>query len=216
MPPQAPVKARWASRVASYRLRAMPRAPLAPIALLAWALLSISSAPLSAQDSVTVAQDSIPADSLSDPSSPQVLTPSSPDGAFKSSSLHDSLATIPRKPPVGPTGALWRSLLVPGWGQAKLGRGIAAGIFIAIEGVSLGMVLKTNSELQYTRATDSTAVQDKSNEREDWIVILAVNHLLAGLEAYVSAHLWDFPGDLALKPTQGGVAASVSFPVRVP
>jgi len=105
---------------------------------------------------------------------------------------------------------------VPGWGQAKLGRGVAAGIFIAVEGVSLGMVLKTNSELQYTRATDTTAVHDKSQEREDWIVILALNHLLAGLEAYVSAHLWDFPGDLALKPTRGGIAASVSFPVRVP
>ena len=47
---------------------------------------------------------------------------------------------------------------MPGWGQAKLGRGIAAGIFIAVEGVSLGMVLKTNSELKYTSATDTTAV----------------------------------------------------------
>jgi hypothetical protein len=106
---------------------------------------------------------------------------------------------------------------VPGWGQAKLGRGIAAGFFIAVEGVSLGMALKANSELQYTRATDSTAVANKSQEREDWLVILALNHLVAGLEAYVSAHLWDFPGDLAFKPVRGGgVAASVSFPVRVP
>ena len=196
----------------------MPRALFAPIALLTWALLSIHSAPLAAQDSVTVAPvpdttaaDTVvaasPTDSLAASSSPQALTPSS---------LHDSLTGIPRKAPVGPTGALWRSLLVPGWGQAKLGRGVAAGIFIAVEGVSLGMVLKTNSELQYTRATDTTAVHDKSQEREDWIVILALNHLLAGLEAYVSAHLWDFPGDLAIKPTHGGVAASVSFPVRVP
>ena len=194
----------------------MPRALLAPIALLSWALLSTHSAPLAAQDSVTVAPaaaDTAAGVSLPDSSSLHGLTSSRPEAA---SALSDSLATIPRRPPVGPTGALWRSLLVPGWGQAKLGRGVAAGIFIAVEGVSLGMVLKTNSELQYTRATDTTAVHDKSQEREDWIVILALNHLLAGLEAYVSAHLWDFPGDLALKPTHGGIAASVSFPVRVP
>lgn len=184
----------------------MPRA-LLPVVL--WALLGAGT--LAAQDSTKVdtLPPALPTDSISVPSSPQVLTPSS--------ALSDSLATIPGKAPVGPSGALWRSLLVPGWGQAKLGRGIAAGIFIAIEGVSLGMVLKTNSELQYLSATDTTAVDNKTQEREDWIVIMAVNHLISGLEAYVSAHLWDFPGDLALKPVRGGgVAASVNFPVRVP
>lgn len=203
-------RARWASHAAPYRLRAMPRALLP----LLWALLGAGTA--TAQDSVAVAPvpdttraDTVtavsPPDSLAVPSRPQALTPTR---------LIDS---VDRKPPVGPGGALWRSLLVPGWGQAKLGRGIAAGIFIAVEGVSLGMVLKTNSELQYTSATDSAGVDNKTQEREDWLVIMAVNHLISGLEAYISAHLWDFPGDLALKPVRGGaVAASVSFPVRVP
>ncbi len=182
--------------------------------IVAWALLGAGSAV--AQDSVTVVPvpdttvrvdtvTAVRADSLAIPARAQSLNAV---GAADS---------VDRKPPVGPGGALWRSLLIPGWGQAKLGRGIAAGIFIAVEGVSLGMVLKTNSELQYTSATDSTAVSNKTQEREDWIVIMAVNHLIAGLEAYVSAHLWDFPGDLALKPVRGGgVAASVTFPVRVP
>ena len=195
----------------------MSRADLLPIALLAWALLGTVSAPLAAQDSVIVAPapdttarvDTTAAagraDSTAIPSRSQALAPSR---------VVDS---VDRKPPVGPGGALWRSLLLPGWGQAKLGRGIAAGIFIAVEGVSLGMVLKTNSELQYTNAVDTAAVSNKTQEREDWLVIMAVNHLISGLEAYVSAHLWDFPGDLALKPVRGGgVAASVSFPVRVP
>jgi hypothetical protein len=187
----------------------MPRA-LLPAFLCA----VLGAGALSAQDTVTVAPvDSVradtvataPADSMAFPASPHVAASARPG---------DSVAA---KAPVGPGGALWRSLLVPGWGQAKLGRGIAAGIFIAIEGVSLGMVLKTNSELQYINATDTTAVDNKTQEREDWIVIMAVNHLISGLEAYVSAHLWDFPGDLALKPVRGGgVAASVNFPVRVP
>ena len=200
----------------------MPRTLLPPIALVAWALLGSAPVPVAAQDSSTVApaadslaradtvaaaaRDSVPrADSTAIPARSQALA---------TAALKDS---VERKRPVGPGGALWRSLLVPGWGQAKLGRGIAAGLFIAVEGVSLGMVLKTNSELNYAKATDTTAVANKSQEREDWLVIMAVNHLVAGLEAYVSAHLWDFPGDLALKPVRGGgVAASVNFPVRVP
>ena len=194
----------------------MHRAFLAPVALLVWAMLASAPAPVVAQDSVTVApapDTTARADTVAAGRADSSAIPARPQ-ALAASSVADS---IERKPPVGPGGALWRSLLVPGWGQAKLGRGIVAGIFIAVEGVSLGMVLKTNSELQYANAADTTAVNDKTAQREDWLVIMAVNHLVAGLEAYVSAHLWDFPGDLALRPVRGGgVAASVSFPVRVP
>lgn len=195
----------------------MPRASLSLIALLAGVLPGTGPAPLAAQDSVSVRPRP---DSLATPDTAAAALRADSTAiparapALAASSVTDS---VPRKRPVGPTGALWRSLLVPGWGQAKLGRGIAAGIFIAVEGVSLGMVLKTNSELNYAKSADTAAVSNKSQEREDWLVIMAVNHLVAGLEAYVSAHLWDFPGDLALKPARGGgVAASVTFPVRVP
>lgn len=200
----------------------MPRASLFQIVLLAWALPGTAPASLAAQDSAAVAPapDSLAGrDTVAAAVTDSVLRADSTaiparSQALSTAGLKDS---VDRKRPVGPGGALWRSLLVPGWGQAKLGRGIAAGIFIAVEGVSLGMVLKTNSELNYAKATDTTAVSDKSQEREDWLVIMAVNHLISGLEAYVSAHLWDFPGDLALKPVRGGgVAASVNFPVRVP
>ena len=200
----------------------MPRAFLLPIALLAGALQGAMPAALAAQDSAVVAPapDSVmKPDTVAAAAHDSVLradTSAIParSQALSTSGLKDS---VDRKRPVGPGGALWRSLLVPGWGQAKLGRGIAAGLFIAVEGVTLGMVLKTNSELNYAKSTDTTAVANKSQEREDWLVIMAVNHLVAGLEAYVSAHLWDFPGDLALKPVRGGgVAASVTFPMPVP
>ena len=191
---------------------------LARIALTAsLATLSLSTGRALAQDSVKVAvPDSAAAAAPADTAAPAAAATPAADSLPVTVARQDSVPPIPLRPPVGPGGALWRSLLIPGWGQAKLGRGIAAGIFLAVEGVSLGMVLKTNSELQYAKATDSTAVDQKTQEREDWLVIMAVNHLLAGLEAYVSAHLWDFPGDLALKPSRGGVAASVSFPFRVP
>ena len=43
-------------------------------------------------------------------------------------------------------------------------------------------------------------------------IALAFNHLFAGLEAYVSAHLWDFPTDLEIQATAQGIGASVSLP----
>ena len=47
-------------------------------------------------------------------------------------------------------------------------------------------------------------------------MLLGFNHLFAGLEAYVSAHLTDFPRDLQLQAVPGGVGASVSIPFRAP
>jgi hypothetical protein len=114
--------------------------------------------------------------------------------------------------PVSPLGALWRSFLIPGWGQSKLDRKLTGGIFVAWEGVTLGMTLKTSHELHYLRRTGSGRVESKRQEREDWIILLGFNHLLSGLEAYVSAHLWDFPEDLKIRAVPGGIGGTVSLP----
>jgi hypothetical protein len=117
--------------------------------------------------------------------------------------------------PISPINAFWRSFLLPGWGQARLNRKLTGGIFIAWEGVTLGMSLKTRHELAYLRRTLSARADNKRREHEDWLVLLAFNHLFAGLEAYVVAHLSDFPGDLRIRATPGGVGASLSVPVRL-
>ncbi|HEX3274595.1 MAG TPA: hypothetical protein VHR43_07045 [Gemmatimonadales bacterium] len=114
-----------------------------------------------------------------------------------------------------PMNAFWRSFLLPGWGQAKLGRKLTGGIFLAWEGTTLAMSLKTRHELAYLRRTNSARAEDKRREHEDWLVLLGFNHLFAGLEAYVSAHLTDFPGDLHLQAVPGGVGGSVSLPIRL-
>jgi hypothetical protein len=106
-------------------------------------------------------------------------------------------------------------MLLPGWGQARLNRKLAAGIFVGWEAVTLGMTLKTRSELDYLRRIGSGRGDEKRQEHEDWLVLLAFNHLFSGLEAYVSAHLADFPGDLRFQAVPGGVGASVSLPVRL-
>jgi hypothetical protein len=117
--------------------------------------------------------------------------------------------------PISPINAFWRSFLLPGWGQARLNRKLTGGIFVAWEGVTVGMSLKTRHELAYLRRTGSARADNKRREHEDWIVLLAFNHLFAGLEAYVGAHLADFPGDLKLQALPGGLGASVSVPIRL-
>ena len=116
---------------------------------------------------------------------------------------------------ISPLNAFWRSFLVPGWGQARLNRKLSGGIFVAWEGVTLGMSLKTRRELRYLRRNGSARAEGKRQEHEDWLVLLGFNHLFAGLEAYVSAHLADFPGDLRIEAVPGGLGASVSLPIRL-
>jgi len=111
--------------------------------------------------------------------------------------------------PVSPMGAFWRSLLVPGWGQAKLNRKLTGGLFIAFEGLAIGMVIKSSHQLGYMERTGHPNAEAKKAEREDWITLLVFNHLMSGLEAFVAAHLWDFPGDLEIRATPGGDRAAV-------
>ena len=139
--------------------------------------------------------------------------------------LHGQAAPRPRGPAaptdtlqrqyISPLNAFWRSFLIPGWGQARLNRKLSGGIFVAWEGVTLGMSLKTGRELRYLRRIGSVRGNDKRQEHEDWLVLLGFNHLFAGLEAYVSAHLIDFPGDLRFQAVPGGLGATYSVPIRV-
>jgi hypothetical protein len=139
--------------------------------------------------------------------------------------LSAQAAPPPRRPAVGsdtlqrsyisPFNAFWRSFLIPGWGQARLNRKLTGGIFVAWEGLTLGMSLKTRQELRYLRRNNSSRGDAKRQEHEDWLVLLGFNHLFSGLEAYVSAHLDDFPGDLQIQAVPGGFGASVSLPIRI-
>ncbi|MBL8979958.1 MAG: hypothetical protein JNM53_16200 [Gemmatimonadetes bacterium] len=160
--------------------------------LLALALLSAPVAVAAQEDTTAVRADSVPAE------------PAGP-GAD----------TLYARAPVSPMGGLWRSILIPGWGQAKLNRKLTGALFIAWEGVTLGMAIKSNHELNYLRRTGSGSVRAKEKERQDWLVLLAFNHLFSAIEAYVSAHLWDFPDDLDVRAAPlpgGGIGAGVKIP----
>lgn len=115
---------------------------------------------------------------------------------------------------VAPFGALWRSLILPGWGQAVTGRHVTGAIFVAWEGTTMYMTLKAQQEANYFKATASPNLHAKRQEVQDWLVLWGFNHLFAGAEAFVAAHLRDFPKDLKLRAVPGGVGISVSLPPR--
>ena len=105
--------------------------------------------------------------------------------------------TVARRP--APLNYFFRSLAIPGWGQSSLDRKLTGALFIGFEGLAISMVLKTSAELRFLDRTDSVTAASRRGERQDWIVLLAFNHLFSGLEAYVSAHLLDFPPDLRVR-----------------
>ncbi len=114
-----------------------------------------------------------------------------------------------------PLNYFFRSLLIPGWGQASLDRKLVGGIFVAFEGVALGMALKSHYELRYLQQTNSLRLASKRAEQQDWFFLIGVNHLFAALEAFVSANLYDFPGDLRARVLPGGrTGVGMTLPLR--
>jgi hypothetical protein len=113
---------------------------------------------------------------------------------------------------VGPMGAFWRSFLIPGWGQSATGRHTTGAVFVAWEGVTAMMTLKAQQEANYMESIGSANAKAKRQEVQDWLVLWVFNHLFSGAEAYVSAHLQDFPADLKIQAYPRGIG--ISLPLR--
>jgi hypothetical protein len=113
---------------------------------------------------------------------------------------------------VRPMGAFWRSLLLPGWGQAATGRHTTGSVLVAWEGVTAMMTLKAQQEATYMKDVGSPNLRAKRQEVQDWLVLWIFNHLFAGAEAYVSAHLQDFPADLRIQAVPRGIGISLPLP----
>ena len=113
---------------------------------------------------------------------------------------------------VRPMGAFWRSLAIPGWGQSATGRHTTGAVFVAWEGVTAMMTLKAQQEANYLKEIGSPNQKAKRQEVQDWLVLWVFNHLFSGAEAYVSAHLQDFPADLKIQAYPSGIG--ISLPLR--
>ncbi len=138
------------------------------------------------------------------------------------------------KPPLSPRRAFLYSLAAPGLAQSRLGRPVAGAIFVFTESIAIAMLRESAADLRQARSfrTDSllaigndpltgTAITHRStytdelinirkSHVEDWIAFLIANHLFAGADAYVAAHLWDLPAQIKVSqaPNGGGLIAA--------
>lgn len=128
---------------------------------------------------------------------------------------HDTMAAAPDTArQIKPVAALWRSLLLPGWGQAATGRHVTGAAFVTWEGVTMMMTLRAQQEANYLKESGSANLHAKRQQVQDWLVLWIFNHLFSGAEAFVSAHLQDFPRDLKVQAVPGGVG--LTLPLALP
>ncbi len=108
---------------------------------------------------------------------------------------------------VSPTGAVVRSLLLPGWGQLYTGHPIKAAVIAAAFGTGVGVsvyyhlqfqqqqqVIEAYQEQHQTEAPLSMIqVREYYRDRRDeFLIYTAIIYAIAALDAYVDAHLVDF------------------------
>jgi len=147
-------------------------------------------------------------------------------------------------------GAFLRSILIPGWGQAKVGSPNRGAFYFGVESISLWMVMKTTKTLgsaqdistfrrseaeariiaggetdpeEIARLVDEDEVvqnaddlvEIRSQQKEDWLAFGIFFLFLGGADAFVAAHLADFPQPLetAIRPLPDmGVELAFSVP----
>ena len=189
---------------------------LIPRALLVVALVAPVGVPLAAQQR----------DSVSAKQAPQsVAKPLTQRGRFT--------------PPLTPKRAFMYSSLLPGLGQSRLDHGTSGALFASIELAAIVMMRRSQMDLrearryqidtlpnQYLVASDSVIkngvftnrftrdlVRTRRLHVEDWMAVVAFNHLFAGADAFVSAQLWDVPVELSADPRPSGAvfAATIRF-----
>lgn len=119
------------------------------------------------------------------------------------------LDTVFPQPPISAGGAFFRSLIIPGWAQAELGyTGRGAAYFFA-ETFSIMMIFRTQARLAHAERTlppDHPLIEDRKQQREDWIALALFTAFFSAADGWISVHLWSFeevtgggPGDVAFK-----------------
>jgi hypothetical protein len=106
-----------------------------------------------------------------------------------------------------PRSALWRSALLPGWGQVYNGKIVKAVFF---GGATVGLsIVALNAARQVSRAPTPEIHQERAARRNTRILYVALASTLAALDAYVDAHL----ADLEVVPLAGvtGLSLRVSL-----
>lgn len=128
---------------------------------------------------------------------------------------------------VSARGALLRSLVLPGWGQAYVGAPGRGAVYFAMEAGSLWMVFKARRQLagateqqallrargEQPLTTTTALVEARGQQVEDWITLAVFLLAFSGADAYVAAQLSDFGDNVGVLPAAGG---GLQLRARVP
>ncbi len=118
----------------------------------------------------------------------------------------DTSRTADWKP--SPTGAAFRSLFFPGWGQAYVGKPLKAVIYGGIEeGLIFSVYLNHKFFTYYNRIGEDRIAENYREDRNRLTWYLAGAIILSMLDAFVDAHLYSFnvSENLAVIPVRVGV-----------
>jgi hypothetical protein len=119
------------------------------------------------------------------------------------------------KPPLSPGGAFWRSLVIPGWAQAELGAPTRGAFYFLVEAFSLFMIARTQIRLSHTERAEpwnQDLIDERKQQREDWIAIAVFTAFFSGADGFVSVHLWGFDDRTGIEPGDVSAAVQISIP----
>ncbi len=112
------------------------------------------------------------------------------------------------QPPISAWGAFFRSLVIPGWGQAELGAESRGALYFFLESTSILMIARSQTRLAHAERTlpeGSPLIEARKQQREDWIALAVFTALFSAADAWVSVQLFGFeevtgtgPDDVAL------------------
>jgi hypothetical protein len=133
----------------------------------------------------------------------QVQTPALPDSTFTG-------------PPISPGGAFLRSLIIPGWAQAKLGAESRGAAYFFAWTFSIFMVARTQYRLDIAKRNEEAnpdLVEARTQQREDWIALALFTAFFSGADGWISVHLYGFEEKTGLSPEN--VAFQVGWKIPV-
>ena len=146
------------------------------------------------------------ADATAGDDSPQeVLNRAGPDTAATTAGDRANREPGTEKAKLTPRGALWRSALIPGWGQLRNGRYFKAVLF---SGAAAAFAAASISETRNLGRVEASERQAAAGRRNTRLLLFMATATFSALDAYVDAHLADF--GLSLSGSQD-LAADLSL-----
>ncbi len=155
--------------------------------------------------SPVIAQELPPPDSV-------VTEPQPPDSTAVASPV------VGDGPPIAPLAAFGRSMIIPGWGQLEVGRGSRGAVYFAAESIFLYMVFKADSRVRAAREQipqNETRIENRTKQRENWIVLAGFTAFLSGIDAWISTQFWDWQPKIG-PPPDGTPGVSLGVEVHLP